>query len=279
MVDAVGDGVDRARGRPAGLAGARPARRPYGTAAEFTVQPAERVVPLPDDASFDLGASLGVPAVTAHRALTASEGGPSRLGAGSPGRAHRAGRRRCRRGRQRRDPAGPVGRGHGRHHGEQRREGGAGHRRRRAPHGELPRASDAERGDPRDRAGRRRHRGRGGAGAEQRARPGGGRRSAGTIAIYANNGGDQFTVDAAGDVLAEPALPVRAALHARPGPRRRGRRGRQRGGGGRGAAGGRGRRASRCTTTRSRRPPPRTTRSSTARSARCCSTWPSDTDA
>jgi NADPH2:quinone reductase len=38
------------------------------------------VVPLPDAASYDLGASLGVPAVTAHRALTALEGGPARLG-------------------------------------------------------------------------------------------------------------------------------------------------------------------------------------------------------
>ena len=37
-------------------------------------------VPLPDDADFDLGASLGVPAVTAHRALTAARGraGPAR---------------------------------------------------------------------------------------------------------------------------------------------------------------------------------------------------------
>ena len=53
--------------------------RPYGTAAEFTVQPVRTVVPLPDEASFDLGASIGVPAVTAHRALTAAEGGPTRL--------------------------------------------------------------------------------------------------------------------------------------------------------------------------------------------------------
>lgn len=44
-----------------------------GTAADYTVQPAERVVHLPVGASYDLGASLGVPAVTAHRALTAGE--------------------------------------------------------------------------------------------------------------------------------------------------------------------------------------------------------------
>jgi len=57
--------------------------RPYGTAAEFTVQTVDRVVPLPDNADFDLGASIGVPAVTAHRALTAGERGPARLGPGT----------------------------------------------------------------------------------------------------------------------------------------------------------------------------------------------------
>jgi NADPH:quinone reductase len=57
--------------------------RAYGTAGEYTVQPAENVVPLPDNADFDLGASIGVPAVTAHRALTASEFGPARLGPGA----------------------------------------------------------------------------------------------------------------------------------------------------------------------------------------------------
>ena len=83
LVDAVGEGVT-------GLAGGDRVwlvlgnhERPYGTAAELTVQPASRVAPLPDDASYDLGASLGVPAVTAHRALTSGEGGPARLGVGA----------------------------------------------------------------------------------------------------------------------------------------------------------------------------------------------------
>jgi NADPH2:quinone reductase len=57
--------------------------RPTGTAQELTVLPADRVVPLPDHASFDLGAALGVPAVTAHRALTVAEGGPTRLAPGA----------------------------------------------------------------------------------------------------------------------------------------------------------------------------------------------------
>jgi NADPH2:quinone reductase len=52
--------------------------RPVGTAAEYTVLPAERVVRL-GGASYDVGASLGVPAMTAHRALTVHEDGPTRL--------------------------------------------------------------------------------------------------------------------------------------------------------------------------------------------------------
>ncbi len=57
--------------------------RPTGTAQEYAVLPAERVVHLPDAASFELGASLGVPAMTAHRALTVTDGGPARLGPGT----------------------------------------------------------------------------------------------------------------------------------------------------------------------------------------------------
>ncbi len=56
--------------------------RPTGTAQEFAVLPADRVVQLPDAASFDIGASLGVPAMTAHRALTVADGGPAGLGPG-----------------------------------------------------------------------------------------------------------------------------------------------------------------------------------------------------
>ena len=45
--------------------------------------PVEHVVRLPDGISFDVGASLGVPAMTAHRALTVSDQGPSRLAPGT----------------------------------------------------------------------------------------------------------------------------------------------------------------------------------------------------
>jgi NADPH:quinone reductase len=56
--------------------------RPGGTAQEYVAIPSERVVRL-GDASYDVGASLGVPAMTAHRALTVHEDGPARLSPGA----------------------------------------------------------------------------------------------------------------------------------------------------------------------------------------------------
>ncbi|GAW49487.1 MULTISPECIES: NADPH:quinone reductase [unclassified Nocardioides] len=83
VIDAVGPGVDRyAVGDRVWTVLAQHGR-PYGTAADYTVQPVERVAPLPEGASYDLGASLGVPAVTAHRALTAAQDGPDRLAPGA----------------------------------------------------------------------------------------------------------------------------------------------------------------------------------------------------
>jgi NADPH2:quinone reductase len=46
-------------------------QRPRGTAAEFVTLPAERAVRLPDRTSFVEGACLGIPALTAHRAVFA----------------------------------------------------------------------------------------------------------------------------------------------------------------------------------------------------------------
>jgi NADPH:quinone reductase len=57
-----------------------------GTAQEYTLVPAERVFPLPAVADFELGASIGIPAATAHRALTVSEDSPTRLEPGALGR-------------------------------------------------------------------------------------------------------------------------------------------------------------------------------------------------
>jgi NADPH2:quinone reductase len=66
VIEAVGDGVDPARaGQRVWLWFAAAGRR-WGTAAEWTVVPEDQAVPLPDGASLELGASLGVPAMTAH---------------------------------------------------------------------------------------------------------------------------------------------------------------------------------------------------------------------
>jgi len=46
--------------------------RPFGTAAEYTVVPASQAVSLPDGVSFDQGACLGIPAITAHRCVHAA---------------------------------------------------------------------------------------------------------------------------------------------------------------------------------------------------------------
>lgn len=83
VVDAVGDGVTGLTAGDRVWVYLAAWQRPSGTAQEYTVLPAERVHPLPDRASFDLGADLGVPAVTAHRALTSGEFGPERLSPGA----------------------------------------------------------------------------------------------------------------------------------------------------------------------------------------------------
>lgn len=50
-----------------------------GTAQQFVTLPVDNVVALPDSESFDTGASLGIPALTAHLALAAHTEGPERL--------------------------------------------------------------------------------------------------------------------------------------------------------------------------------------------------------
>jgi NADPH2:quinone reductase len=71
LIDAVGAGVDPGRvGQRVWLWMAAAGRR-WGTAAQWTVVPVYTAVPLPDGVSAELGASLGVPALTAHRCLFA----------------------------------------------------------------------------------------------------------------------------------------------------------------------------------------------------------------
>ncbi|TFD70444.1 NADPH:quinone reductase [Cryobacterium sp. Hb1] len=84
VVDAVGPGVSNvAVGDRVWLALAAYQRADSGTAQEYAVLPAERVFLLPSAATFDQGASLGVPAITAYRALTVAEDGPTRLHPGA----------------------------------------------------------------------------------------------------------------------------------------------------------------------------------------------------
>jgi NADPH2:quinone reductase len=71
VVEQVGDGVDAARvGEPVWLYFAA-WQRQWGTAAQYCVVPASQAVPLPAGASFELGASLGIPALTAYHCLHA----------------------------------------------------------------------------------------------------------------------------------------------------------------------------------------------------------------
>jgi NADPH2:quinone reductase len=82
VVVGVGNGVDPVRVGDRVWIGEAAYQRPWGTAAEYTVVPARKTVPL-GDAPYELGASLGVPFVTAHRCLTVGETLPARLHEGS----------------------------------------------------------------------------------------------------------------------------------------------------------------------------------------------------
>ena len=80
IIDKIGGGVDGLRvGDRVWVTLAGDGRPVSGTAQEYTAVPAERVFPLPAAADFELGAGIGIPAITAHRALTVAEDGPTRL--------------------------------------------------------------------------------------------------------------------------------------------------------------------------------------------------------
>lgn len=83
VVDAVGAGVSELSVGDRVWVFMAQLNRPNGTAQEHVVLPVASVVPLPDGVGFEVGASLGVPALTAHRALTVAEGWPSRLHPGA----------------------------------------------------------------------------------------------------------------------------------------------------------------------------------------------------
>lgn len=70
-IEAVGEGVDRARiGERVWIWNGQ-WKRPFGTAAEYIALPSAQAVRLPDNTGFDAGACLGIPALTAlHAVLT-----------------------------------------------------------------------------------------------------------------------------------------------------------------------------------------------------------------
>jgi NADPH:quinone reductase len=71
VIDAVGAGVDARRvGQRVWVYGAQ-SYRPFGTAAQYTVVPDHQAVSLPEHLSDELGASLGIPGITAHRTVFA----------------------------------------------------------------------------------------------------------------------------------------------------------------------------------------------------------------
>ena len=102
-IDAIGEGVSREWiGRQVWCYGAQ-SYRPFGTAAEYTVVPLEQAVPLPESVPVEQGACLGIPGLTAHRAVHVAgpverrtvlvQGGAGSVGACAVQLAHRAGAR------------------------------------------------------------------------------------------------------------------------------------------------------------------------------------------
>src|SRR5215813_3031489 len=102
-IDAIGEGVSREWiGRRVWCYGAQ-SYRPFGTAAEYTVVPLKQAVPLPEGVPLEQGACLGIPGITAHRAVHVAgsvkgqtvlvQGGAGSVGACAVQLAHQAGAR------------------------------------------------------------------------------------------------------------------------------------------------------------------------------------------
>jgi NADPH2:quinone reductase len=71
VIEAVGPGADPARvGRRVWVYGAQ-SYRPFGTAAQSAVVPEALAIDLPEAVSDEMGACLGIPGITAHRAVFA----------------------------------------------------------------------------------------------------------------------------------------------------------------------------------------------------------------
>ena len=73
IVDRVGPGVDASRISQRVWTFNAQWERPYGTSAQYVALPAALAVPLPESVSFEQGACLGIPAMTAHCCLFTGE--------------------------------------------------------------------------------------------------------------------------------------------------------------------------------------------------------------
>lgn len=71
-IDAVGPGIDPARVGERVWVYLAQSYRPFGTAAEYTVVPAEHAVVLPAEVGWEQAAGVGIPGITGHRAVFAS---------------------------------------------------------------------------------------------------------------------------------------------------------------------------------------------------------------
>ena len=74
VIDQAGDGVPPARVGERVWVWNAAWGRPHGTAAQFVVLPAQQAVPLPPATSFEAGACLGIPALTAYHAVHCNGG-------------------------------------------------------------------------------------------------------------------------------------------------------------------------------------------------------------
>src|ERR1700688_2473363 len=75
VIDQVGDGIAKSRLRERVWIWNGQWKRAFGTAAEYVVLPAAQAVKLPDNASLEPGACLGIPAMTAYHAIALSGAG------------------------------------------------------------------------------------------------------------------------------------------------------------------------------------------------------------
>jgi NADPH:quinone reductase len=76
VIDMVGDGVPAARIDERVWTWNAQWLRPFGTCAEYVTLPSEMAVRLPDKTSFEAGACLGIPAMTAYHAVAVAEAKP-----------------------------------------------------------------------------------------------------------------------------------------------------------------------------------------------------------